>query len=358
MPWAWKFPFVEMSAKSRESARRQEQSSARIHVSYPGIPTLERTTFMKNLWLSFLAIGAMASFTVAAEPKYRVLGCDKGRVAIVDANGKVEWQMPLRFGGAHDVWLLPNGNLLLHTGRATVEEIAPERKTVWKYTAKPLKKKGRVEIHAFQRLANGNTLVAESGNCRLVEVSPEGKIVKAIPLTVKKPHPHRDTRLARKIANGNYLVAHEGDGCVREYDPLGKVVWSYQLDLGGRPRSPGHGIKGHGIEVFSALRLPNGNTLIGGGNNNRVLEINPKGKVVWTLDQKELPGITLAWVTTLHVLPNGNRIIGNCHAGPDNPQLFEITKDKKVVWTFKNHKVFGNNLAAAQVLDLPKGTLR
>ena len=52
-------------------------------------------------------------------------------------------------------------------------------------------------------------------------------------------------------------------------------MWEYTLDLGGRPRSPGHGPEGHGTEVFGAMRLPNGNTLIAGGNNNRVLEVTP-----------------------------------------------------------------------------------
>ena len=88
-----------------------------------------------------------------------------------------------------------------------------------------------------------------------------------------------------------------------------------------------------------------------------MLEVTPSGKIVWSIDHDELPGITLAWVTTLHVLPNGNLIVGNCHAGPDNPQLFEVTRDKKVVWTFKDFKTFGNSTAAAQVLDL-KGVLR
>ena len=171
-------------------------------------------------------------------------------------------------------------------------------------------------------------------------------------LTVKNPDPHRDTRLVRKLASGNYLVCHEGDGCVREYDPVGKVVWEYQLDLAGRPRSGGHGPEGHGTEVFGAVRLANGNTVIAGGNNNRVIEVDAKGKVVWNLEQKDLPGITLAWVTTLQALPNGNLIVGNCHAGPDNPQLFEVTREKKVVWIFKNFKAFGNSTAAAQVLDL------
>ena len=50
--------------------------------------------------------------------------------------------------------------------------------------------------------------------------------------------------------------------------------------------------------------------------------------------------------------------MGNCHAGKGQPQLFEVTPDKKVVWTFENFETFGNGLAASQVLDLPDGTIR
>src|SRR4029079_12041132 len=133
---------------------------------------------------------------------------------------------------------------------------------------------GRIEVHAFQRLPSGLTMVAESGNRRIVEVDMSGQVVKEVPLTVEKPDPHRDTRMARKLANGHYLVCHEGDGKVREYDGDGKVVWTYALDLAGRPRSEGHGVEGHGTEVFGALRLDNGNTLIACGNGNRVIEVD------------------------------------------------------------------------------------
>ena len=290
---------------------------------------------------------------LAADPAgHRFLAADRerGKVLIVAADGKVEWEYANRHD-VHDLWLLPNGNILTHISPTTVVEISPKKEIVWKYEAKPKAgTKGPVEVHAFQRLPDGNTMVAESGNTRIVEVDPKGAIVKEVPLTVSKPHPHRDTRLARKLENGHYLVCHEGDGVVKEYDEAGKVVWSYTLDLGGRKRSPGHGPEGHGTEVFSAVRLKNGNTLIGGGNNNRVLEVDPQGKVVWSIDQKELPGITLAWVTTVHALPNGNVVIGNCHAGPENPQLIEVTRDKKVVWTMKDFTKFGNNLASAQIL--------
>ncbi|HJT78743.1 MAG TPA: hypothetical protein VJ739_16180, partial [Gemmataceae bacterium] len=94
------------------------------------------------------------------------------------------------------------------------------------------------------------------------------------------------------------------------------------------------------------------NTLIAAGNGNRVIEVSPQGKVVWSIEHDELPGIRLAWVTTLQVLPDGNVIVGNCHAGPDNPQLFEVTRGKRVVWSFKDFKTFGNGLAAAQVLGV------
>src|SRR5258708_39065683 len=131
-------------------------------------------------------------------------------------------------------------------------------------------------------------------------------------------------------------------------------MWTSELGMCGRPRSPGHGPEGHGIEVFGAIRKPGGNTLLAGGNNTRVLEVKPKGEIAWSIGHDELPGIRLAWVTTLHLLPNGNLIVGNCHAGPENPQLFEVTRGKKVVWTFKDFRTFGNSLAAAQVLDVEK----
>jgi hypothetical protein len=304
---------------------------------------------------SFLIICVVlfaTAMAVSAERPYRVLGQDNGHVAIVNAKGDVEWEVECKHN-SHDIALLQSGNLLLHTGPARIVEMTREKQIVWQYESQA--KAGsseRVEIHAFQRLPGELTMVAESGNRRIVEVDRAGKIVKEILLTVEHPHAHRDTRLVRKLPSGNYLVCHEGDGVVREYDGDGKVVWSYALDLAGRPRSAGHGPEGHGTEVFSSLRLPNGNTLIGCGNGNRVIEVSPAGKIEWSIEQNELPGIQLAWVTTLQVLANGNLIVGNTHAGESNPQLFEVTRDKQVVWTFRNFKTFGNSLAAAMVLDL------
>lgn len=279
---------------------------------------------------------------------YRVLGWDKNHLAIVNAKGEVEWEYPNEANSMHDIQLLANGDILFHNGVA-VREVTPEKKIVWEYVSKPKEGySGRVTVHSFERLPNGLTMIAESGNQRLIEVDHDGKIQHEIPLTVDKPSAGSDTRLVRSVPGGGYLVAHEADGKVREYDRQGKVVWEYALDMNNLPASPG--LTGHGVNVFSARRLPDGNTLIGGGNNNRVIEVDHSGKIVWSVESKDLPGITLAWITTIDPLPNGDVIFGNSHAGPDNPQLIEVTRDKKVVWTFKNWDEFGNTLVAAKVI--------
>ena len=289
-------------------------------------------------------------------PPRRVLGADDStrRLAIVAPDGSLEWEM--KVGAIHDAWVLPNGNILLQQGWTKIVEVAPDKKTVWEYdSAKMNGNEGkRVEVHAFQRLDHGLTMIVESGPARIIEVDKDGKIQHEIKLKVNHPSAHSDTRLVRKIANGNYLAAHESDGTVREYDGAGKIVWEYEVPMFGKAPKGGHGPEAFGNSVFSATRLPNGNTLIGGGNGHCVLEVTPQKEIVWKLEQNDLPGITLAWVTRVERLANGNTRFGNCHAGPENPQFIEVTKDKKVVWTFKDFKNFGNSMPVQAVLEAKK----
>ena len=286
----------------------------------------------------------------------RVLGADDStrRLAIIAPNGSVEWEM--KVSAIHDASVLPNGNILFQQGWTKIIEITPDKKTVWEYDAAKMNgnEGKRVEVHAFQRLDNGLTMIVESGPARIIEVDKDGKIQHEIKLKVNHPSTHSDTRLVRKLASGNYLVAHESDGTVREYDGAGKIVWECEVPLFGKERKGGHGPEAFGNSVFSAARLANGNTLIGGGNGHCVLEVTPQKEIVWKLEQNDLPGITLAWVTRVERLANGNTRFGNCHAGPDNPQFIEVTKDKKVVWTFKDFKNFGNSMPVQIVLEAKK----
>jgi hypothetical protein len=271
------------------------------------------------------------------------------RLAIVRQDGTLEWEINVK--AIHDAHILPNGNVLLQQGWTKVQEVTPNKQVVWEYDATKTNSGGRVEIHAFQRLDNGLTMVAGSGPSRIIEVDTQGTIVHQMKLKVNQPNAHSDTRLVRKLPSGNYLVAHENDGYVREYEPNGSVVWEFAVPLFDKPKKNGHGPEGFGNSVFSATRLANGNTLIGTGNGHSVLEVNSSGEIVWKIEQNDLPGITLAWVTRVERLANGNTIIGNCHAGPDNPQIIEVRPDKKVVWTWKDFNHFGNSTTVVKVLE-------
>jgi hypothetical protein len=190
-----------------------------------------------------------------------------------------------------------------------------------------------IDVHAFRRLRNGRTMIAESGVGRIIEVDKDGKIQAEVKLGTGG---RQNTRMARKLDNGNYLVCAETPGVVTEYNAKSEIVWEYPIKT----------------RVYGAIRLRNGNTLIASGGGASVVEVTPGGKVVWEI-KDAVPNSTIAlkWTTFLTELDNGNFIVGNCHAGEKNPQIFEITRDKKVVWQFNQYGTFGNGLACWQILN-------
>ena len=248
--------------------------------------------------------------------------------ALVKPDNSVAWTIPIR--DIHDAQPLPNGHWLLQTSFTNVIELDQAGKEVWRYDAGKTSDGKQVEIHAFRRLENGLTMIAESGTTRILEVAKDGKIQHSIPLKVSKPDPHRDTRLVRPTPDGNYLVSHEAENLVREYRRDGSIAWEHNV----------------GSKVYSASRLANGNTLIGTGDGHSVQEISPDHKIVWQITEKEIPNVRLAWVTMVERLPNGNTWIVNCH-GEEQPQILEVTADKKVVWSFRDFERFGNALPVA-----------
>lgn len=333
--------------------------------------------FSAMMLLCGLSLATVFSAEITGEGHRFIAGQDGKHIAIVNAKGEVEWEYNI--GAIHDAHLLPNGNILMETNYQNIVEVDKDKKVVWNYNAaKQNRQEGeRVEVHAIQRLADGNTMIVESSPSRVIEsnkdgktvketkfnptrvieVDKDGKIAKEVVLTVKNQSTHSATRNARKLENGHYLVAHESDGTVREYDENGKVVWEFEIPMFDKKPAGGHGPEGFGNHCYSAIRLANGNTLIGTGNGHSVLEVTPAKEIVWKVTQDELPGIQLAWVTQVQALKNGNIVIGNCHAGDKNPQIIEVTRDKKVVWSFKDFKNFGNAVPVSFVID-SEGSVR
>lgn len=308
---------------------------------------------MKNWLIVWGCLGSLVWCSGSADAQHALWLQGNGKLARLDRDGKVAWQMP--WGGIHDLHVLPNGHVMVQRGAAEVVEIDPATKqVVWSYnSAKENGNAGKpVEVHAFQPLDDGQLMIAESGPARIIEIDRAGKLLRQIPLKTLRPSTHSDTRLVRKLPNGNYLVAHENDGFVREYDRDGKVAWEYEVPLFDKPPRPGHGPEAFGNRLFAAERLANGNTLIATGNGHSLLEVTPAKEIVWKIEQRDLPNITLAWVTTIEVLPSGNYLIGNCHAGPGQPLVVELEpKTKRVVWTLDRFDEFGNSVSNSRRVD-------
>ena len=286
---------------------------------------------MRSLCFSFAVLVAVVAGTAQAEDLFLVSASyGKNVIALCERDGAVLWQFktggPERgHTGHHEIQMLENGNILFHDDWETVKELKLDGTVVWSYKSS--------NVHAFTRLADGNTMIAESGRGRIIVVDKDGKLVSETPLGNDG---RGSTRQAEVLASGNYLVCAEQPGTVTEYDAKGNIVWEYEIKT----------------RVYGAIRLKNGNTLICSGSGNSVVEVSPEKKVVWEM-KNQVPDtkIELKWTACLKELPNGHLLIGNCHAGPDSPQIFELDKNRKVVWEFNEFELVGNGMACWDYVD-------
>ena len=247
---------------------------------------------------------------------------------IIDERGKETWNSGR--AGARDGFVLENGNVLIAWGDE-VKELTREHEVVFHYR----KSVENGELGTCARLANGNTLVTElGGRPRLLEVDAKGEIVVEVPLKPETDNAHMQTRMARKLANGNYLAPHLLAFKVKEYSPTGEVLKVFKTDLeelGGRAAENW---------PFTAIRLSNGNTLINLTHGNKTVEMNPEGEVVWKVSNEDYDDDPFADPCGAQRLPNGNTVIASYAAGGDKVKLFEVTRDKEIVWRYMGpHRV-------------------
>jgi hypothetical protein len=247
------------------------------------------------------------------------------------ADGKPEWTYPL---STRDGWVLPNGNLFLTVSKGekypggAVIEITRAGQVLFEYHGT------QSEVNTAQKLANGHVLLTEAGaNPRLLELDSKGSILTNVPLTCQTTNHHMESRMARKLPNGNYLVPQLLDQVVREYDPQGQIVSEVKT-----PHWP-----------FTAIRLPNQHTLIDCTHGNLSIEVDAAGKTVWQLSNDDLPKPLINDACGAQRLPNGNTVIASYAIGADRTKLLEVTRQKKVVWTYTDNREHG--IHHFQILD-------
>lgn len=281
-----------------------------------------------------LALSILFCPASAQETIHSFLVCGQ-KTYIMGADGKPTWAYP---APTRDGYILADGTIILTRSSArgdggSVVKVTPDgsESLIWKGT--------QSEVNSAQPTADGTFVITEAGNNpRLLEVDAAGKVLVEFPLACQKPNHHMQTRMARKLDDGTYLAPHLLDFSVIHYSGDGQLI--------GRLDTTVPGDEQHEIHTwpFTAIRHGDGHTLVCCTHGNRVIDFDNSGRVVWTLTNDDLPGDWLQDPCGGQVLPNGNIVVTSYAGGRADrhaPKLFEVTPEKKVVWTFSDGQQTG-----------------
>jgi hypothetical protein len=213
---------------------------------------------------------------------------------------------------------LSNGNTLITDGGgayytltdAAILEVNPAGEIVWQYV-------GEMAFpHSAERLPEGDTLISDTGHDRVFRVNAAGEITwtsddwgSGTGALSDGSHLHypNDVEL---LANGHLLITDRNNDRVIEVNKAGQVVWSY--DQLTRPHN--------------GDRLANGNTLLANSEENVVIEVSPAGEIVWSYGGQGV----LDWPRDADRLDNGNTLITDSRGS----RVIEVDPGGHVIWSF------------------------
>ena len=216
-----------------------------------------------------------------------------------------------------DITMLPNRNIVF-ARMSGAGIVTPDKKLIWEYVCVP-----GTETHSCSPIGKDSVLMVLNANPAKVLIinTKTNQILKEIIIPTSATNTHGQFRHVRLSPNRTILVGLMKEGKVNEYDLNGNLLWSVDA------KSP-----------WSAIKLLNGNVLISGDASGYTREVDFSGKTVWQLTQADVP-FKLYNSQTANRLKNGNTIICNWIGGnrnqvdwPGSVQVFEITKEKKLVW--------------------------
>ena len=251
------------------------------------------------------------------------------QITVLDQDGKTLWSIGEQEGVEHpqDAAVLDGGTVVFSVLHGAKAVRISDKKELWSYTTP-----GDAQNPVAQPLDGGYFLVGNEGPCRLLEINAEGEVRKEVKVDdCPFKGTHGQFRFCRKTPEGTYLFPMVNAGLLREYDASGKQL--RQFPVKGMP--------------VCALRLDGGITLTGDGA--AVKEFNVNDETVWSFDCVADGGFKPGIVTAVSRLKNGNTLIGYYQNDPETPDVIEISRDKKVVWSLTLKDV--NYVAAVQALD-------
>ena len=220
---------------------------------------------------------------------------------------------------------LPNGNTLITDGGgayytatdAAIMEISQAGEILWLHVGGGPSGGVLVFPHSAVRLPDGTTLLSDTSNDRVLAVNAGGEVVWSSDdwgggtgNLSDGSHLHYPND-AELLENGNLLITDRNNDRVLEVDEAGQVVWTYD----------------HLTRPHNGDRLANGNTMIANSEENLVMEVSPAGEIVWSYGGEGV----LNWPRDADRLENGNTLITDSR----NHRVLEVDPGGEVVWSFE-----------------------
>jgi HEAT repeat protein len=208
--------------------------------------------------------GIQYGYTLLVQPQ-------TASVVEVDRDGKVRWQIS-GLVGPQDAQALPGDRVLVaeyNARRVTERNLRGE--VVWQ------KQLNNLPMHA-RRLPNGNTFIVTRG--QILEVARDGHEV----YVINRPN---DLMSARKVREGLFVCVLNTGQCVH-LDAQGRELKRFQM---------------LGVSGFANDILANGHVILPVPFQNKVMEYDQDGKVVWEA--------SIVQPIAAERLPNGHTLVTN-----------------------------------------------
>ncbi|MFW5980807.1 MAG: aryl-sulfate sulfotransferase [Halanaerobiaceae bacterium] len=248
----------------------------------------------------------------------------------VDPEGNIQWHLRCRTD--HDFQILSSGNFLVHTitdnfashlgpelkRQPYIIEVTPEKKLVWDW-------KGEEHFNELKEHLSG-----ESWQHVLERIQGEFEFDWAHNNTTQVIPPNMTNQKEKSMGKyqifkpGNIIISYRSLDVIAVIEKeTGKIVWAWGPGILDGQHKP------HMLENGNILIFDNG-TLRG---YSRVIEIDPlTEEIKWEYTAEPKEKFHSKYISGAQRLPNGNTLI--CEGS--KAHLFEVTRDKEIVWDFVN----------------------
>lgn len=272
------------------------------------------------------------------DQKLLLAGSHWNKIVILDKQTKqIEWEHSFdKSWECNSAVMTPEENILFSYRRGAML-ITRDHKQLWNIEAPD-----SCQMQTAALLPDGNYLLAWTGHPAVImEVNSKGEILSKTEYETGINKPGPQFRQIRKNNHGNYYIPIYSRSEIREITPKGELVKTIKVE--GNP--------------FSIMALDNGNYWVSNGDANCLTEMNlDTGETLRRIGRDDIQDFVVFFVGQVCRSANGGLYVTNWQGHDkksreaNSPQLYELDKDGKVVWSL-NDKTNIGMLTSVQVIE-------